>query len=148
MEQLQQPQPLQEPPRAKKRKAEDSSSECSTSSKSVVLDIQEIPYVIQPEIKTEVVEEAQEEVVLLITSNDQETTATIPEADLAEKVVEIKEETDKTVEEEPNIEGFEGWTKNMIRDFVVCMDVTRKKLSLLKEKDPGTYFCQCTMLAS
>ena len=85
--------------------------------------------------------------MLLITSNDQETTATKPEADLAEKVVEIKEETDKTVEEEPNIEGFEGWTKNMIQDFVVSMDVTRKKFSHLKEKDPGKYFCQCAMLA-
>ena len=64
--------------------------------------------------------------------------------DLTEKVTEINENVEETVEEEPNIEGFEGWTIHMIRDFVACMDVTRKKFSRMKEKDPGTYLCQCT----
>jgi hypothetical protein len=38
--------------------------------------------------------------------------------------------------EAAQIEGFEGWTIYMIRDFVSCMDTTRKKFSQLKERDP------------
>ena len=49
---------------------------------------------------------------------------------------EAKVFPDESVEN-PEIEGFEGWTIVMIRDFVACMDVTRKKFSVLKEKEPA-----------
>ena len=32
------------------------------------------------------------------------------------------------------IEGFEGWSLAMIRDFISCMDTARKKFAMLKEK--------------
>lgn len=35
----------------------------------------------------------------------------------------------------PGIEGFEGWTLRMIRDFIACMDTARRKYAILKEND-------------
>eukprot|EP00095_Tigriopus_kingsejongensis_P008318 snap_masked-scaffold871_size86487-processed-gene-0.14 protein:Tk08318 transcript:snap_masked-scaffold871_size86487-processed-gene-0.14-mRNA-1 annotation:"conserved hypothetical protein" len=42
----------------------------------------------------------------------------------------------KANEETSGIEGFEGWTLHMIRDFIACMDTARRKYAILKENDP------------
>ncbi len=35
-----------------------------------------------------------------------------------------------------SVNGFEDWSLTMIRDFIACMDSTRRKFATLKEKDP------------
>ncbi len=35
-----------------------------------------------------------------------------------------------------NLAGFEEWNLTMIRDFIACMDSTRRKFATLKEKNP------------
>ena len=47
-------------------------------------------------------------------------------------VQRVKVEPVATVPTE--IEGFEGWSLAMIRDFISCMDTARKKFAMLKEK--------------
>ncbi len=37
---------------------------------------------------------------------------------------------------EHKIEGFDQWNLTMIRDFIACMDSTRRKFATLKEKNP------------
>ena len=42
----------------------------------------------------------------------------------------------------PSFQGFEGWTLEMIRDFIVCMDKAQKKVSQMKlfqeQQEAGT----------
>ena len=65
--------------------------------------------------------------------------ADVDEAEIYPKVElsgEIKSEDVFENSETSAFKGFEDWTIYMIRDFVACMDVTRKKFSQIKEKDP------------
>lgn len=72
------------------------------------------------EIKTEIVEED----VCPVKSNES-SSAELKNDEPVPKD-EVKEEEEVVADSEnPNIEGFEGWTIHMIKDFVSCMDATR-----------------------
>ena len=70
-----------------------------------------------------------------------------------EPVVEIKEESQPEIKQEPihseyltEIKGFENWTRSMIKDFIESMGKARQKYNALKEQDPNTDVRQVAML--
>ncbi len=65
------------------------------------------------------------------------------EGDVLDIAASLKENSETTANgvsaasRKHRIEGFEEWKLTMIKDFIACMDSTRRKFASLKEKDPG-----------